>query len=204
MPFVKIRRRAASPSGLTPDEERFARGTRSVADLIAPAAFEVTRDHVRLEYQYARSLMVTGYPRTVGPGWLAPLIDFEAPLDISIHIRPLDTGQMVKTLSRKLVQLHSSRLLAARGGRLADPEREVAYEDAERLRDSLQRGDERVFSVSLYLLIRANSLAAAGRPDSAGAGHPGRPPGRIAGGLPRTGQRLPLLPAKRRGQAAGP
>lgn len=160
MPFLKVRRRAPSSRQPSADEERFSNGTRSLADLIAPAAFEVKRDHVRLEYQYARALMVTGYPRTVAPGWLAPLIDFEAPLDISIHIRPLDTGQMVKTLSHKLVQLHSSRLLAARGGRLADPEREVAYEDAEKLRDALQRGDERVFSVALYLLIRADSPAA--------------------------------------------
>src|SRR3954470_14948090 len=59
-----------------------------------------------------------------------------------------------------MVQLHSSRLLEARGGRLAAPEREVAYEDAERLRDALQRGEEKVFSVSLYLLLRASSLAA--------------------------------------------
>ena len=160
MSFVKVRRKASNRPQSSPDEERFASGTRSLADLIAPAAFEVKRDHVRLEYQYARALMVTGYPRTVAPGWLAPLIDFEAPLDISIHIRPLETGQMVKTLSHKLVQLHSSRLLAARGGRLADPEREVAYEDAEKLRDALQRGDERVFSVSLYLLLRADSPAA--------------------------------------------
>jgi len=160
MPLLTIRRRPSPNHHLTRDEERFAGGTRSLADLIAPAAFEVARDHVRLEYQYVRALMVTGYPRTVAPGWLSPLIDFEAPLDISIHIRPLDTGQMVKTLSHKLVQLHSSRLLAARGGRLANPERETAYEDAEKLRDALQRGDERVFSVSLYLLIRADSPAA--------------------------------------------
>ena len=45
----------------------------------------------------------------------------------------------------------------ARSGRLADPEREVAFEDAERLRDALQRGEERVFSVSLYVLLRAAS-----------------------------------------------
>ncbi|MCX6022067.1 MAG: hypothetical protein NTZ05_10130 [Chloroflexi bacterium] len=43
---------------------------------------------------------------------------------------------------------------------LADPEREVAYEDAERLRDALQRGEERIFSVSLYLLLQAASPAA--------------------------------------------
>ena len=66
---------------------------------------------------------------------------------------------MVSALTHKMVQLHSSRLLEARGGRLADPEREVAYEDAERLRDALQRGEEKVFSVGLYVLLRASSLA---------------------------------------------
>jgi type IV secretory pathway VirB4 component len=79
------------------------------------------------------------------------------PLEISLHVRPLANGEMVKALSHKLVQLHSSRLLDARGGRLADPEREVAYDDVERLRDALQRGEERVFATSLYLLLRAPS-----------------------------------------------
>ncbi len=150
-------RRASQPS---PDQQRFARGIRSVADLIAPAAVEVARDHLRLDTQFARTLVVTGYPRTVSPGWLAPLIDFEEPIELSLHLHPLQTAHMVSTLSHKLVQLHSSRLLAARGGRLPDPEREVAYEDAERLRDALQRGEEKIFSVALYILLRAGSLAA--------------------------------------------
>ncbi len=149
--------RASQPN---PDQVRFARGIRSVADLIAPAAVEVARDHLRLDTQFARTLVVTGYPRTVSPGWLAPLIDFEEPIELSLHLHPLQTAQMVSTLSHKLVQLHSSRLLAARGGRLPDPEREVAYEDAERLRDALQRGEEKIFSVAFYILLRGSSLAA--------------------------------------------
>jgi len=156
------------PVGTVPDraaddvaavERRFAMGTRSLADLVAPGAVEVTRDHLRLDEQYVRTLVVTGYPRSVGPGWLSPLIDFEEPIEISMHIEPLQSGAMVTTLTHKMVQLHSSRLLQARGGKLADPEREVAYEDAERLRDALQRGEQRIFSVSLYLLIRATSMA---------------------------------------------
>jgi type IV secretory pathway VirB4 component len=145
---------------MSPDELRFVRGSRSVADLVAPAAVEVARDHLRLDSQFARTLVVTGYPRTVSPGWLAPLIDFEEPIELSLHLYPLQTAQMISTLSHKLVQLHSSRLLAARGGRLPDPEREVAYEDAERLRDALQRGEEKIFSVGLYILLRAGSLTA--------------------------------------------
>jgi type IV secretory pathway VirB4 component len=158
MGLISIRRRAPAGFGqLTADERRFARGTRSLADLVAPGAFDVSRDHVRLDHQYGRTLVVTGYPRTVGAGWLSPLIDFEEPLELSLHVHPLETGQMVTTLTHKMVQYHSSRLFDARGGRLADPEREVAYEDAERLRDALQRGEERVFSVSLYVLLRAPS-----------------------------------------------
>jgi type IV secretory pathway VirB4 component len=160
MPILTVRSGARPRGKLTPDERRFALGTRSLADLVAPAAVEVARDHLRLDYQYARTLLVTGYPRAVGPGWLSPLIDFEEPIELSLHLFPLETGQMVTALTHKMVQLHSSRLLAARGGRLADPEREVAYEDAERLRDALQRGEEKVFSVSLYLLLRASTLAA--------------------------------------------
>jgi conjugal transfer ATP-binding protein TraC len=157
LPIPGRSRQASQPS---PDEQRFARGIRSVADLVAPAAVEVARDHLRLDTQFARTLVVTGYPRTVSPGWLSPLIDFEEPIELSLHLYPLQTAQMVSTLSHKLVQLHSSRLLAARGGRLPDPEREVAYEDAERLRDALQRGEEKIFSVALYILLRAGSLAA--------------------------------------------
>jgi type IV secretory pathway VirB4 component len=159
MPLLKFRRNRDRQHGLSADGRRFALGTRSLADLVAPAVLEVARDHVRLDYQYARTLAVTGYPRSVGPGWLQPLIDFEEPIELSLHLLPLETGSMVSQLTHKMVQLHSSRLLEARGGRLADPEREVAYEDAERLRDALQRGEEKVFSVGLYVLLRASSLA---------------------------------------------
>ncbi len=161
MSFISVRRRSDQrPRGLSAEEGRFALGRRSLADLVAPAATELARDHLRLDYQYTRTLVVTGYPRSVSPGWLSPLIDFEEPLEISLHLYPLESDQMVSTLTHKMVQLQSSRLMAARGGHLADPEREVAFEDAERLRDALQRGEERIFSVSLYLLLRANSLAA--------------------------------------------
>jgi conjugal transfer ATP-binding protein TraC len=157
---LKRKRTASAATSLSSAERRFALGTRSLADLLAPAAVEVARDHVRLEYQYARVLVFVGYPRTVAPGWLTPLFEFEQPIEVSLHVHPLETAGIVKLLGHKLVQLQSSRLVDVRGGRLADPEREVAFEDAERLRDALQRGEQRVFSVSLYVLLRAGSRRA--------------------------------------------
>src|SRR5258707_12391220 len=155
--FQERRKTNGAQQPLSRQQRLFARGTRTLADLLAPAAVEVARNPVRLESQYARVLAVVGYPRTVAAGWLTPLLEFEHPIEISVHVHPLETASIVKLLSHKLVQLQSSRLVEVRGGRLADPEREVAFEDAERLRDALQRGEQRVFSVSLYVLLRATS-----------------------------------------------
>lgn len=139
------------------DALRWSLGQRSVADLIAPAAVEVQPGYLRLGDEYARTLKLIDYPRTVTAGWLEPLLALGEPLDLSLHIHPLESHTVVRTLSHKLAQFQSSRLLEARDGRLADPQREVAFEDAERLRDALQRGEERIFSVGCYVLLRARS-----------------------------------------------
>jgi hypothetical protein len=135
--------------------ERAAPRLPTLSDLLAPASVELARDDLRLDDEYARVLAVVGYPRHVYPGWLDRLIDLDEPLDLVLHLDPRDSTAMVRRLSRRLVELHSSRLLDQRRGRLSDAEREVAYGDVERLRDRLQRGDERVFGVSLYVLVRA-------------------------------------------------
>src|SRR3954454_16930010 len=96
------RRQRDAVHELSAEERRFALGTRSLADLVAPAAVEIARDHVRLEYQYARGLGVTGYPRTGGPGWVAPLIAVDDPIEISLHVHPLETASVVKLLGHQL------------------------------------------------------------------------------------------------------
>jgi len=139
------------------DEELLALGARTLADLIAPSACEIRRDHVRLDGHYARVLTVTAYPRLVSPGWLSLLVESDLPIELSLHVRPLTSADMVRALGVQIARLQSSRLAALRGERVGDPEREIALEDAERLRERLQRGEERLFAVSLYLLLRAKS-----------------------------------------------
>lgn len=140
------------------DQRLLALGTRTLADLIAPSGCEVRRDHLRLDSQYARVLAVTAYPRLVSAGWLNLLVESDLPIELSLHVRPLSSADMVRALGLQLARLQSSRLAALRGERIADPEREIALEDAERLRERLQRGEERMFAVSLYVLLRAKTL----------------------------------------------
>ncbi len=156
-PAALLRRRnrgAGSPTGA----RRFAEGERSAADVVSPSAMEETRSHLAVDGRLSRVLALTDYPRHVSPNWLGRLIDGGEPLDLSLHLEPLDSGDAVRGLTQRLVELQSSRLLDARGGRIASAEREVAYEDAERLRDALERGDERVFSGSLYLRVHGRSV----------------------------------------------
>jgi hypothetical protein len=148
---------ATQPRALSADERLLALGTRTLADLVAPGACEVRSDHLQLDGQYACVLVVTAYPRTVSPGWLAPLVESDLPIELSLHVRPLQSADTVRWLGHHIARLQASRMSALRDERVADPEREIALEDAERLRERLQRGDERVFSVSLYILVRASS-----------------------------------------------
>src|SRR5205807_7734428 len=146
-----------APTGIgeTSADELFELGTRTLADLVAPAGWEVRPDHLRLDGQYARVLAVTAYPRTIAAGWLEALVDSDLPVELSLHVRPLPSPAVVRALGHQLVQLQASRLLDAREGRLVDPEREIAIGDAERLRDVLPRRHGRVLRVTRYLLVPA-------------------------------------------------
>src|SRR6185437_12105696 len=65
------------------DEARFVAGTRSLADLVAPESLTIHPRQLDVGGACVRVLFITGYPRTVGPGWLGPLIDLGEPLELS-------------------------------------------------------------------------------------------------------------------------
>ena len=146
-------------SALHPDTRRLALGQRQIADLLAPAAVVVGPDWLRLDGGYARTLFIHGVPRDVGAGWLGPLIGFEEPLDVAQHIYPLDSGRMLRDMGTKLNAFEASRRQDEKLGRLRDPTREVAMEDADLLRERLTRGETKLYSVSHTLLVRGGSLA---------------------------------------------
>jgi hypothetical protein len=110
----------------------------NLADLLAPAAIELSRDDVRLDDMFCRTLAVVSYPRHVYPGWLERLIDIDEPLDVVLHLHPQSTAAMIRQLSHRLIQLHSSRLLNEERGRIGTADLGVAYEDVERTRERLQ------------------------------------------------------------------
>ena len=137
--------------------EKFEEGLVSVRDLIAPAALEIGANQLRLNNKLVRSFFVLTYPQYVETNWLSPIINYDVNLDISMHIYPVDSSQIMATLRRKVVEMESSLRINQERNAIRDPELEIAYQDAEELRDRLQRGAERFFHYGLYFTIYAEN-----------------------------------------------
>ena len=129
-----------------------------LADLLAPASVEVTRDAICLEGEYARALAVTGFPREVSPGWLAPLLLHDDIADIVFHLHPQENASMLRQLLRRKNIYQSSRRVNLRQGRLDDPETQVAEQDVDGLISQLASGEERIFELGFYVIVRATDL----------------------------------------------
>ncbi len=127
-----------------------------LADLLAPASVEVTRESIRLEDEYARGIAVTNFPREVSPGWLAPLLLHDEITEIVFHVHPQDNAAMLRQLVRRKNEYQSSRRVNERRGRMEDPEMQVAEQDVDVLISQLASGEERVFDVGFYLIVRAS------------------------------------------------
>ena len=134
----------------------------STGGLVGPDAVEVGARRLRLGDGYAATLAVTGYPREVAAGWLDPLLTHPGRLDVALHIDPVPAVVAADRLRRQRARLESARRMTASKERLADPDVDVAAEDAADLAARLARGEGRLFRVGLYLAVHAGSEAALG------------------------------------------
>lgn len=151
------RRQNAEEKAARQTLEIFQAGLLSVRDLISPSAFVVNNDHLKLNDRYVRSFFVLTYPQYIETNWLSPIINYDVNLDISMFIYPIDSGQIMRVLRRKVTEMESSLRINQEKQAVRDPELEVSYQDAEELRDKLQRGIEKFFQYALYFTVYAKT-----------------------------------------------
>ncbi|MFA6082477.1 MAG: DUF87 domain-containing protein [Patescibacteria group bacterium] len=138
-------------------QQVFTEGMASVLDIIAPSVFVVSPNDIQLGEQFVKTLFTYTYPRYLETNWLANIIDYDIPMDISMFIYPLDTKDVMTDLKKELGQLSSSVTIKQEKGMVRDPELETAVGDIEELRDVLQKGESRLFHYALYFTIYAKS-----------------------------------------------
>ena len=142
---------------LLESERMYRKGMVTLRDLIAPAAFVVRPDHVRLNSLFVRSLFVLMYPRYLSVGWFSPIINFSAPLDVAMYFYPIPDDVVLKQLRNKVGNIEADLVAAAEKGAPRDPMRETALRDIEKLRDDITQGLEKFFQFSLYVTVYAKS-----------------------------------------------
>lgn len=129
--------------------------TRTIKDTLAPSAFQVNPKDFFIGDVKGRTYFIMSYPRFLSDNWLSPLINLDKVFDISIHITPIETVEMMKKFQRKVAEVQSQMMTREEKGMVRDPMLETAFEDLESLRDDLMQAEEKMYEVGLYITIYA-------------------------------------------------
>lgn len=157
-PLSQEEQRAVEERVTLEEERLYRRGVVTVRDIIAPAVFQVTPTHLFLSGVYVRTIFVITYPRYIGLGWSASIINLNKTFDLAMYFYPVKAGIILKQLQKRVGYLEAGLSMDAEKGKPRDPLRETALRDIEALRDSLTQGIEHFFQFAFYLTIYAKSL----------------------------------------------
>jgi type IV secretory pathway VirB4 component len=140
-----------------PKELALTFGEQDQVDILAPA-IEEQADYLCIDGIFLRTLFISGYPFVAASGWLDSLIHFNHSADISYHIYEVDALQALPKLHRKITELESTRRAKMNKGAIIGSEITDPLESAMELRDKIQRGQEKLFQMSVSINLRADSL----------------------------------------------
>ncbi len=137
----------------------FAMGEQDQVDVISYAGLKEEATYLKMGDTYIRTLFISGYPYVASTGWLSMLINFNHNIDISYHIEHVDPLLALPKLNRKITELESTKRAMVKSGRVIGSEIIDPLESAKELKDKIQRGQEKLFQVSISMTITGKSLA---------------------------------------------
>lgn len=126
--------------------------------IISPSGVQVNSNYLKIGDKIVKTFFIFTYPSTLTTGWMEQLIDLPNLFDISIFVDPMDTGDALKNLRKKSAQIESQITEQQEKGLVRDPMLETALQNVEDLRDTLQRGEEKLFSTGVYIAIYGDTL----------------------------------------------
>lgn len=138
---------------------RLSYGEQDTMDILSYAGLEEQSDYLVVDGRYVRCLFISGYPFMASSGWLNSLVNFNHNVDIAYHIDQVEATQALPKLHRKITELESTKRAMIRDGRIIGSEVTDPLESAIALRNKIQRGQEKMFQVSINMTITAESLA---------------------------------------------
>jgi type IV secretory pathway VirB4 component len=137
----------------------FAYGEQDQVDLISYSGLEESINYLQMGDKFVRTLFISGYPYVASTGWLNMLVNFNHNIDISYHIEQIDPMTALPKLNRKITELESTKRNMLKQGKVLGSEITDPLESAITLKDKIQRGQEKLFQLSIYMTITEDSLA---------------------------------------------
>ncbi len=141
-----------------PRELSLSFGEQDALDIMSYAGLEENTDYLCIDGVYIRTLFISGYPFVAASGWLDSLINFNHDTDISYHLHEVNALAALPKLGRKITELESTKRAMLRDGKIVGSEVTDPLESAIELRDKIQRGQEKLFQMSIYVTVRGDSL----------------------------------------------
>jgi conjugal transfer ATP-binding protein TraC len=140
-------------------ELAFNFGEQDRIDVLSYAGLEEQADYLCIDGVYIRTLFISGYPYVAASGWLDTLVNFNHDADITYHVHEVDALLALPKLHRKITELESTRRAMIRDGKIVGSEVTDPLDSAMELRDKIQRGQEKLFQMSIYISLRSHTLA---------------------------------------------
>ncbi len=138
---------------------QFNFGQQDQVDLISYSGLAEESAYLQIGDRYVRTLFISSYPYVASVGWLNMLINFNHNIDISHHIEQINPLLALPKLNRKITELESTKRTMQKQGKVIGSEITDPLESAIELKDKIQRGQEKLFQVSIYMTITADTLA---------------------------------------------
>lgn len=134
-------------------------GSQDQLDLISYSHLKENTSCIEMDNKFIRTVFISGYPYVASTGWLSMLTNFNHNVDISYHIEQVDPTLALPKLTRKITELESTRRTMQQQGRIIGSEILDPLESATNLKDRILRGQEKLFQVSIYVTLIADSLS---------------------------------------------
>lgn len=137
---------------------RFHFGDQDIVDYVSYSGLEEQANYLIMGNKYIRTLFISGYPYTASTGWLTMLINFNHNVDISYHVEQIDPMLALPKLNRKITELESTKRSMQQSGKIIGSEISDPLDSAIELKNKIQRGQEKLFQISIYITITEDSL----------------------------------------------
>lgn len=120
-------------------------------------------NYIRIGATYMTVYEIYDYPTHLPRLWSKKLYHFRDNIDISMHINPIPTAEIVKELDKAAIDLGSSLIDEKTGEKMKattyiEKKMDSGSASVSKVMDELDTGDESLFHFSYYVLVKERSL----------------------------------------------